>query len=191
MECIWRVWRSSAAVWYIVVWDQLDYYVLHLYYYSAVLQTSSTFMHIPMVIAFTATRFTCFVPGIFAGNRMHEMNLAQTQIVKDCVYEAIRNSQDREDPGCPWVYSLGMHTSFRMRPQLEREIWRQTAPVPNLSFRGPMGGLRHSTLAGDWTCFEKGAGPTDSAIVAIHPFPLIWNTTQKAWFSKYGLVGHL
>jgi len=54
-----------------------------------------------MVIAFTATRFTCFVPGIFAGNRMHEMNLAQTQIVKDCVYEAIRNSQDREDPGCP------------------------------------------------------------------------------------------
>ena len=48
---------------------------------------------------------------------------------------------------------------------------------------GPMGGLRHSTLAGDWTCFEKGAGPTDSAIVAIHTFPLIWNTTQKAWFS--------
>jgi len=34
---------------------------------------------------------------IFAGNRMHEMNLAQTQVVKDCVYEAIRNSQD------PWV----------------------------------------------------------------------------------------
>ena len=54
-----------------------------------------------MVIAFTAC-FTCFVPGIFAGNRMHEMNLAQTQIVKDCVYEAIRNSQDREDTGyCP------------------------------------------------------------------------------------------
>lgn len=32
--------------------------------------------------------------GIFAGNRMHEMNMQQTQIVKDCVYEAIRNSQD-------------------------------------------------------------------------------------------------
>lgn len=34
---------------------------------------------------------------IFAGNRMHEMNLQQTEIVKDCVYQAIRNSQD------PWV----------------------------------------------------------------------------------------
>ncbi|CAJ1333229.1 unnamed protein product, partial [Effrenium voratum] len=34
---------------------------------------------------------------IFAGNRMHEMNLQQTQIVKDCVYAAIRSSQD------PWV----------------------------------------------------------------------------------------
>ena len=27
---------------------------------------------------------------------MHEMNLAQTQVVKDCVYEAIRNSQARQ-----------------------------------------------------------------------------------------------
>ena len=27
---------------------------------------------------------------------MHEMNLQQTEIVKDCVYQAIRNSQDRE-----------------------------------------------------------------------------------------------
>ena len=55
--------------------------------------------------------------GIFAGNRMHEMNLAQTRIVKDCVYEAIRNSQDRDS-------LLHIHNTTHWRNMMKQQTRR-------------------------------------------------------------------